>query len=239
MKITICFYRSTKLCALGKENYRRKIWCYRMGSTVRLVPSPIINTIEWSGFCADLLCVEIFKNKILVSARKKKQLFLHFPQVYSTCLPWLSVIKAFFFITIRFGKRFHIWSSCACHTKFDCFLLYEHFLRFKMDNLILNLALFFIWLSTPREQCISILVIVNAGFMHLCTLEKNKRCTVWYQWKSIGKFVGTYFLRHGHSIISTVEIQFLSSCCTGPFNVSTTPYIVSNWDYAMCLALTK
>lgn len=96
MKITICFYRSTKLCALGKENYRRKIWCYRMGSTVRLVPSPIINTIEWSGFCADLLCVEIFKNKILVSARKKKQLFLHFPQVYSTCLPWLSVIKAFF-----------------------------------------------------------------------------------------------------------------------------------------------
>lgn len=115
MKITICFYRSTKLCALGKENYRRKIWCYRMGSTVRLVPSPIINTIEWSGFCADLLCVEIFKNKILVSARKKKQLFLHFPQVYSTCLPWLSVIKAFFYHDTIWKALSHLKFMCLSH----------------------------------------------------------------------------------------------------------------------------
>lgn len=239
MKITICFYRSTKLCALGKENYRRKIWCYRMGSTVRLVPSPIINTIEWSGFCADLLCVEIFKNKILVSARKKKQLFLHFPQVYSTCLPWLSVIKAFFLSRYDLESAFTFEVHVLVTRNLTAFFCMNTSYASKWTNLILNLALFFIWLSTPREQCISILVIVNAGFMHLCALEKNKRCTVWYQWKSIGKYVGTYFLRHRHSIISTVEIQFLSSFCTGPFNVSTTPYIVSNWDYAMCLALTK
>lgn len=144
MKITICFYRSTKLCALGKENYRRKIWCYRMGSTVRLVPSPIINTIEWSGFCADLLCVEIFKNKILVSARKKKKSNFSSTFLKSTALVCLGflLLKLFFFITIRFGKRFHIWSSCACHTKFDCFLLYEHFLRFKMDKF--NIKFWFI-----------------------------------------------------------------------------------------------
>lgn len=238
MKITICFYRSTKLCALGKENYRRKIWCYRMGSTVRLVPSPIINTIEWSGFCADILCVEIFKNKILVTARKKSNFS-------STFLKSTALVCLGFLLLKLFLSRYDLESAFTFEVhvlvtrNLTAFFCMNTSYASKWTNLILNLALFFIWLSTPREQCISILVIVNAGFMHLCTLEKNKRCTVWYQWKSIGKFVGTYFLRHGHSIISTVEIQFLSSCCTGPFNVSTTPYIVSNWDYAMCLALTK
>lgn len=115
MKITICFYRSTKLCALGKENYRRKIWCYRMGSTVRLVPSPIINTIEWSGFCADLLCVEIFKNKILVSARKKSNFSSTFLKSTAlVCLGFL-LLKLFFYHDTIWKALSHLKFMCLSH----------------------------------------------------------------------------------------------------------------------------
>lgn len=141
-----------------------------MGSTVRLVPSPIINTTEWSGFCADLLCVEIFKNKILVSARKKKQLFLHFPQVYSTCLPWLSVIKAFFLSRYDLESAFTFEVHVLVTRSLTAFFSMNTSYASKWTNLILHCDYYSSFDSAHLE---------NNAFLNTCHCEcrifKKKR----------------------------------------------------------------